>query len=115
MLNAGASGVPMVFDAFHQYISPDFSFRIARASYELDGYWELRRQIFCQEQGIFDGTARDEFDGHAIPIVCETLIAGMEDGVVGVVRITRGTPFSNWEPSPGIGTNVDGYDRRIRH
>jgi hypothetical protein len=77
----------MVFDSFHQYLSPDFSFRIARNGHELEGYWGLRRQIFCKEQGIFDETDRDEFDEDAIPIICETLVAGMEDGVVGVVRI----------------------------
>ena len=82
----------MVFDPFMQYVSPDFSFRIARASHELDGYWALRRQIFCEEQGIFFGTDRDEFDEHAIPIVCETIVAGMEDGVVGVVRIDERAP-----------------------
>jgi hypothetical protein len=87
-----ASGVRMVFDPFLQYISPDFSFRIARARHELDGYWALRRQIFCEEQGIFEGTDRDEFDEHGIPIVCETIVAGMEDGVVGVVRIDERAP-----------------------
>jgi hypothetical protein len=82
----------MVFDPFMQYVSPDFSFRIARANHELDGYWALRRKIFCEEQGIFSGTDRDEFDEHAIPIVCETIVAGMEDGVVGVVRIDERAP-----------------------
>jgi hypothetical protein len=82
----------MVFDSFMQYVSPDFSFRIAQASHELDGYWALRRQIFCEEQGIFQGTDRDDLDEQAIPIVCETIIAGMEDGVVGVVRIDERAP-----------------------
>jgi hypothetical protein len=86
------SGVPMVFDPFHEYISPDFTFRIARAGHELDGYWRLRRQIFCEEQAIFSESDRDEFDERAIPIVCEALIAGMEDGVVGVVRIDERAP-----------------------
>jgi hypothetical protein len=82
----------MVFDAFHQYVSPDFTFRLAQASRQLDGYWALRKQIFCEEQRIFQGNDYDEFDEHAIPIVCETLIAGMEDGVVGVVRIDERAP-----------------------
>jgi hypothetical protein len=86
------TGGLMVFDPFHEYISPDFTFRIARAGHELDGYWRLRRQIFCEEQAIFSESDRDEFDQQAIPIVCETLIAGMEDGVVGVVRIDERAP-----------------------
>ncbi len=82
----------MVFDPFLQYVSPDFTFRIARAGHELDGYWRLRRQIFCEEQAIFSESDRDEFDEQAFPIVCEALIAGMEDGVVGVVRIDERAP-----------------------
>lgn len=71
---------------------PDFVFKVARAPEELDGYWKLRRAIFCEEQGIFEGSDRDDFDEHAIPIVCETLIAGMEDSVVGAVRIDEREP-----------------------
>ena len=82
----------MVFDPFHEYISPDFTFRIARTGHELDGYWRLRRQIFCEEQAVFSESDRDEFDEQAMPIVCETLIAGMEDSVVGVVRIDERSP-----------------------
>jgi amidase len=55
-----------------------------------EGFWALRRAIFCDEQQVFRGSDRDEVDLSAIPIVCETLIAGMEDSVVGVVRIEPG-------------------------
>ena len=92
MLNLANSGVPMVFDSFRQYVSSDFTFRIAQAGRELAGYWALRKQIFCEEQRIFDGSDHDEFDEHAIPIVCESLIAGMEDSVVGIVRIDERAP-----------------------
>ena len=82
----------MVFDAFNQFTPQDFLFKIARTEEEIDGFWALRRKIFCEEQKVFPGSDRDEFDASAIPIVCETLIAGMEDSVVGVVRIDERKP-----------------------
>lgn len=82
----------MLFDSFAPYTPPDFSFCIARDSEQLHGYWKIRTQIFCDEQKIFHDSDRDEIDERAIPIVCETLIAGMEDSVVGVVRIDERAP-----------------------
>jgi putative N-acetyltransferase (TIGR04045 family) len=67
----------------------DFHCRIARTAAERDGYFELRRSIFCEEQGLFGGSDRDQVDVSAHPIVC---LAG--DDVVGVVRI--------WEDGPGL-------------
>jgi putative N-acetyltransferase (TIGR04045 family) len=65
-----------------------FSCRIARTPAEVEGHFRLRRQIFCDEQGLFAGDDRDAVDANAHPLVC------MKDGqVVGVVRI--------WEESPG--------------
>jgi predicted GNAT family N-acyltransferase len=77
----------MVFDPFNRFTPQDFVFKIARTQEEMEGFWALRRAIFCEEQQVFHGSDRDEIDTFAIPIVCETLIAGMEDSVVGVVRI----------------------------
>jgi hypothetical protein len=82
----------MIFDTYHHFTPSDFVFQIARSREALDGYWKLRHDIFCEEQRIFPATDRDAIDGSAIPIVCETLIAGMEDAVVGVVRIDEREP-----------------------
>lgn len=82
----------MLFDTYHHFTAQDFLFRIAQTPDALQGYWALRRAIFCEEQKIFRGSDRDEFDVRAIPIVCETLIAGMSDSVVGVVRIDEREP-----------------------
>ena len=76
----------MVFDPFDRFTPQDFVFKIARTPQEVEGFWALRRAIFCEEQKIFRGSDRDEVDRFAIPIICETLVAGMEDSVVGVVR-----------------------------
>jgi len=67
----------------------DLVCRIARSAGERAGYFELRRSIFCDEQGIFAGSDRDELDAAAHPIVC---LDG--ERVVGVVRI--------WEDGPGL-------------
>jgi putative N-acetyltransferase (TIGR04045 family) len=67
-----------------------FICRLARGPAEHAGYFELRRQIFCEEQGVFAGDDRDAIDDQAFGIVC------LEPGgrVAGVVRI--------WEESPGL-------------
>jgi len=66
--------------------------RLAREPCQLAGYRELRRAIFAEEQGLFEGSDFDEHDAHALPIVAESQIAGMSDRVVGVVRIFRSEP-----------------------
>ncbi len=82
----------MLFDSYHCFTPQDFVFKIAQTQLELEGYWALRRAIFCQEQGIFHESDQDTVDERAIPIVCASLVAGMEDLVVGVVRIDEREP-----------------------
>jgi hypothetical protein len=82
----------MLFDPYHCFTPQDFAFKIARSELELEGYWELRRAIFCQEQRIFPDSDRDTVDEGAIPIICQSVVAGMEDLVVGVVRIDEREP-----------------------
>lgn len=66
--------------------------QVASESWQLAGYRELRRAIFAEEQGLFEGSDFDEHDEHALPIVAQSQIAGMSDRVVGVVRIYRSEP-----------------------
>jgi putative N-acetyltransferase (TIGR04045 family) len=82
----------MIIESYNRYSPVDFVFQIARTREELDAYWKLRREIFCEEQAIFQGTDRDAVDTNAIPIICRSLIAGMPDSVVGVVRIDEREP-----------------------
>ena len=60
---------------------------LAREPWQVQAYFQLRREIFAAEQGIFVESDRDAFDDHASPIVAQGEIAGMPDAVVGVVRI----------------------------
>ena len=81
------------------------SCRLARTEAERQGYFALRRAIFCDEQRLFVDHDRDACDGWAYPVIClaeragggATAGAGIDDGgprVVGVVRI--------WEEEPGV-------------
>jgi len=72
-----------------------FETRVARTAREREEYFALRRAIFCDEQGLFDGDDRDACDDAAIPIVClASADTGAADArVVGVVRV--------WEEASG--------------
>jgi putative N-acetyltransferase (TIGR04045 family) len=71
------------------FVSPFVTHHVAREAWQLDAYWQLRREIFCEELGIFTGPAneRDAFDPRAVPIVAMSHSAGNPEAVVGVVRI----------------------------
>ncbi len=72
---------------------PDrYDFRLALSAADLEGYFELRRRIFCHEQHIFDHDDRDTIDNHAYPIVAVAQWADRSDRVVGVVRIYEEEP-----------------------
>jgi putative N-acetyltransferase (TIGR04045 family) len=66
-----------------------YQFKLAANSTEIEAYFLLRQQIFCQEQGIFKTSDRDKYDQIAYPI-----IAVDNNQVVGVVRI--------YETEPGL-------------
>lgn len=101
----------MILERFPTYSPHDFVFKIAKSPEDLDGFFSVRRDIFCEEQGIFAGDDRDLFDESMIPIVCKTLIAGMEDAVAGVVRIDERKPGLWYGSRLGVAMDF----RRIRH
>jgi hypothetical protein len=101
----------MILENFPSYSPHDFVFKIAKSREDLDGFFKVRRDIFCEEQGIFAGDDRDLFDESMIPIVCKTLIAGMEDSVAGVVRIDERKPGVWYGSRLGVAKEF----RRIRH
>jgi putative N-acetyltransferase (TIGR04045 family) len=67
-----------------------YQFKLASNSTEIEDYFLLRQQIFCQEQGIFKTSDRDEFDSIAYPIIA----TNYNHQVIGVVRI--------YEPEPKL-------------
>lgn len=52
-------------------------------------YWRMRREIFCEELGLFAGAVEehDALDAYATPIVALSHSAGTPESVVGIVRI----------------------------
>ncbi|MEM1369295.1 MAG: MSMEG_0567/Sll0786 family nitrogen starvation N-acetyltransferase [Cyanobacteria bacterium P01_H01_bin.15] len=60
-----------------------YRYCLATNTKEIQAYFDLRHDIFCEEQGLFPESERDEIDGHAYPIVAVDEVGQ----VIGVVRI----------------------------
>ena len=73
--------------------SDRFTFHLLRQNLSLiNGYWELRSAIFCEEQHLFEATDRDELDADAYPITAIHHGSSHCGQVVGVVRIVEQQP-----------------------
>ena len=71
---------------------PAYQYSLARTSNHLQGYFNLRKAIFCDEQELFLHSDIDRTDDIAYPIVAleRDWVAG--DRVIGVVRIYEAEP-----------------------
>lgn len=69
-----------------------YSFQLAITPQEIERYFALRQQIFCEEQHLFDQHDRDELDRQSYPIVAIAHTPNQPDRVVGVVRIYEKSP-----------------------
>jgi putative N-acetyltransferase (TIGR04045 family) len=73
--------------------SDRFSFHLLRErSPLLEGYWQLRRAIFCEEQHLFEASDRDDLDARSHPIAALHHGPSHPGLVVGVVRIVETAP-----------------------
>jgi putative N-acetyltransferase (TIGR04045 family) len=73
--------------------SDRFSFHLLRErSPLLEGYWQLRRSIFCEEQHLFEASDRDDLDAASHPIAAVHHGESHGGQVVGVVRIVETAP-----------------------
>ena len=73
--------------------SDRFTFHLLRPNSSLiNGYWQLRSAIFCEEQHLFEATDRDELDADAYPITAIHHGSSHCGQVVGVVRIVEQQP-----------------------
>lgn len=92
--------VPLVFcDLPHSFSSPEFRIQWASGPWMRQQALALRRQVFCREQGLFDGDDFDFID--AEDPSCRLLVAlsswgGQHDEVVGTVRIHEAEPGIWW-------------------
>jgi putative N-acetyltransferase (TIGR04045 family) len=73
-------------------LSPVVVVRQARSDWELAGCRALRRQVFCVEQRIFESSDRDAVDDVAISLAAVSTLSGMDDAVVGTVRLHQSRP-----------------------
>jgi putative N-acetyltransferase (TIGR04045 family) len=77
------------------YRSPAIVTQVASEQWQVEGYYRLRRSVFAEEQGLFLDDDRDALDARAVPIVAMSVVLGMPDEVVGVVRIFE-TASRHW-------------------
>lgn len=76
------------FETDKKFTGLDFiDINIPSNDVQLQAYYETRKSIFCDEQGLFKGSDFDKKDIHSIPIIAVNHYLGSPDDVVGVVRI----------------------------
>jgi putative N-acetyltransferase (TIGR04045 family) len=76
-----------VEDTFDDYRSHDIVVKVANTPWEQQAYYTLRKQVFSKEQKILPDNEKDSQDFRAIPIVAVASSWGVNDSVVGAVRI----------------------------
>jgi putative N-acetyltransferase (TIGR04045 family) len=84
----------MIFDPFPVFLPAEYRVKFATEAWERREAAALRRQVFCEEQGIFEENDRDEIDAVAITLVAISSLGIAPHDVVGTVRIHQ--------PEPGI-------------
>ena len=97
----------MIGDSFGPFAACHFRLKFATERWEQEGAAELRRRVFCDEQGIFPGHDRDAVDDDAFNLVALSTMAVLADEVVGTVRIHQS------EPGVWYGSRL-AVDRRYR-
>ena len=86
----------MIFEPVTPFVPSSYQIKWAVGRLERDGAAALRRQVFCDEQRIFDGHDRDAVDEVAIPLVAVPSLGVVHDAVVGTVRIHEAEPGVWW-------------------
>ena len=86
----------MIFDPFPVFLPAEYRVKFATEAWERREAMALRRQVFCEEQGIFAGDDRDEIDAIAIPLVVISSLGIAPHDVVGTVRIHEAEPGVWW-------------------
>lgn len=85
-----------MLEPFRPWLSPAYRIKFATEAWEFEAARALRRQVFCGEQGLFDGDDADGVDAYATPIVAVSTTAAEPDEVAGVVRIHEEAPRVWW-------------------
>lgn len=80
------------YSEFPKYQPVEYLIKWATQPWEVAQAMQIRRDVFCEEQGIFDGNDKDAIDDQAQLIVAISCEAGHPDNVVGTVRIHQEEP-----------------------
>jgi putative N-acetyltransferase (TIGR04045 family) len=75
-----------------RFVPNDYRIKHVTHDWERRGCAELRRVVFCDEQGLFEGSDVDTIDATAIQIAAITCVAAIPECVVGTVRIHESSP-----------------------
>jgi len=78
-------------DTFADFLAGDLLVKPVSETWERNGYYDLRRAVFSQEQRLLEQD-RDERDFQATPIVAVASHCGMPERVIGAVRIYSTAP-----------------------
>jgi putative N-acetyltransferase (TIGR04045 family) len=95
----------MIFDPFPAFLPSEYRVKFATEAWERREAAALRRQVFCDEQGIFAGDDRDAIDDVAIPIVAVSSFAIAPQEVVGTVRIHEAERSVWWGSRLAVAAN----------
>lgn len=77
----------MLCDLPQLFVPSEFRIKWVTLEWEAEQAYQLRRAVFCTEQGIFAGDDRDAIDERAQLLVALSCVAGLPEQVVGTVRI----------------------------
>jgi putative N-acetyltransferase (TIGR04045 family) len=86
----------MIIESFRPFLACEFRVKSVTQQWEHNRAAALRREVFCDEQKIFQHDDRDEIDDIAIPLVALSSLAVAHEDVVGTVRIHEATPGLWW-------------------
>ena len=82
----------MIFEPFERFSASEFRVKFAASRWEREGAYALRRQVFCDEQGLFGQTiATRSMITRSRSSLCRCS-ASRRDQVVGTVRIHEDEP-----------------------
>lgn len=79
----------MLVEPVKPFLASGIQIKWATETWEKSAASALRRDVFCEEQQVFEEDDRDALDTVAIPLVAVSLLGGAADEVVGTVRIHR--------------------------
>jgi len=78
------------------FMPGEYRIQAAREGWQIAGCLALRRQVFCQEQKIFERDDRDAVDDACVLLAATSCMFGHGDEVVGTVRIHQPEPGLWW-------------------